>query len=175
MWCSLSIGGSSSVQWRSWILHLCFRHLLLLLYVRIEIDQLQCWNRWVIIHCLSVSCMKINHSRYWLMIWSSLHLTFKQWIINQQFTARADLFLKQTIFWDWNYSKFGNSHLTLVWTVPKSKWVWSGNATNSITQCRPTHGTVSLLYEGRRQNPLAKAPPIICSRRQFQILLLFQK
>ena len=29
------------------------------------------------------------------MIWSSLQLTSKQWIITQQFTAGADLFLKQ--------------------------------------------------------------------------------
>ena len=94
---SLSIGGSSSVQWRkvgrSWRLRMCFRHLLC---VRIEIDQLQCVNCWVIIHCLSVSCTKINHSRYALVIWSSLQLTSKQWIIKQQFTAGADLFLKHS-------------------------------------------------------------------------------
>ena len=71
MWCSLSIGGSSSVQWRkvgrSWRLRMCFRRLLC---VRIEIDQLQCVNCWVIIHCLSVSCTKLNHSRCALVIWS---------------------------------------------------------------------------------------------------------
>ena len=92
---SLSIGGSSSVQWRkigrSWRLRMCFRRSLC---VRIEIDQLQCVNCWVIIHCLSVSCTKINHSRCALVIWSSLQLTSKQWIITQQFTAGADLFLK---------------------------------------------------------------------------------
>ena len=92
---SLSIGGSSSVQWRkvgrSWRLRMCFRRLL---FVRIEIDQLQCVNCWVIIYCLSVSCTKINHSRCALVIWSSLQLTSKQWIITQQFTAGADLFLK---------------------------------------------------------------------------------
>ena len=86
---------SAMVQWwkvgRSWRLWMCFR---LLLCVRIEIDQLQCMNCWVIIHCLSVSCIKINHSRCMLMIWSSLQLTSKQWIITQQFTAVADLFLK---------------------------------------------------------------------------------
>ena len=91
---SLSIGGSSSVQWRkggrSWRLRMCFRRLLC---VRIEIDQLHCVNCWVIIHCLSVSCTKINHSRCALVIWSSLQLTSKQWIITQQFTAGADLFL----------------------------------------------------------------------------------
>ena len=90
---SLSIGGSSSVQWRkvgrSWRLRMCFRRLLC---VRIEIDQLQCLNCWVIIHCLSVSCGKINHLRCALVIWS-LQLTSKQWIITQQFTAGADLFL----------------------------------------------------------------------------------
>ena len=92
---SLNIGGSSSVQWwkvgRSWRLWMCFRRLLC---VRIEIDQLHCVNCWVIIHCLSVSCTKINHSRYTLVIWSSLQLTLKQRIITQQFTAGADLFLK---------------------------------------------------------------------------------
>ena len=92
---SLSIGGSSSVQWRkvgrSWRLRMCFRHLLC---VRIEIDQPQCVNCWVIIHRLSVSCTTINHSRWALVIWSSLQLTSKQWIITQQFTAGADLFLK---------------------------------------------------------------------------------
>ena len=91
---SLSIGGSSSVQWRkvgkSWRLQMCFR---CLLCVRIEIDQLLCVNCCVIIHCLSVSCTKINHSRCALVIWSSLQLTSKQWIITQQFTAGADLFL----------------------------------------------------------------------------------
>ena len=96
---SLSIGGSSSVQWRKvgrrWRLRMCFRRLLC---VRIEIDQLKCVNCWVIIHCLSVSCTKINHSRCALVIWSSLQLTSKQWIITQQFTAGADLFLKQTRF-----------------------------------------------------------------------------
>ena len=94
----LRIGGSSSVQWRkvgrSWRLWMCFRRLLC---VRIEIDQLQCVNCWVIIHCLSVSCTTINHSRCALVIWSSLQLTSKQWIITQQFTAGADLFLKQNI------------------------------------------------------------------------------
>ena len=92
---SLSIGGSSSVQWRkvgrSWRLQMCFCRLV---YVRIAIDQLQCVNYWVIIHCFSVSCMKINHLRCALVIWSSLQLTSKQWIITQQFTAGADLFLK---------------------------------------------------------------------------------
>ena len=92
---SLRIGGSSSVQWRkvgrSWRLRMCFRRLLC---VRIEIDQLQCVICWVIIHCLSVSCTTINHSRCALVIWSSLQLTSKQWIITQQFTAGADLFLK---------------------------------------------------------------------------------
>ena len=63
------------------------------LCVRIEIDQLKCVNCWVIIHCLSVSCKQINHSRFALVIWSPLQLTSKQWIITQQFTARADLFL----------------------------------------------------------------------------------
>ena len=93
---SLSIGGSSSVQWRkvgrNWRLRMCFRRLLC---VRIEIDQLQCVNCWVIIHCLSVSCTKINHSRCALVIWSSIQLTSKQWIITQQFTVGADLFLNQ--------------------------------------------------------------------------------
>ena len=94
-----TIGGNYSVQWRkvgrSWRLRMCFRRLLC---VRIEIDQHQCVNRWVIIHCLSVSCTKINHSRYALVIWSSLQLTSQQWIITQQFTAGADLFLKHTAF-----------------------------------------------------------------------------
>ena len=46
------------------------------------------------IHCLSVSCMKINLSRCALVIRSSLQLTSKQRIIIQQFTARADLIFK---------------------------------------------------------------------------------
>ena len=94
MLCSLSIGGSSSVQLRkvgrSWRLQMCFRRLLC---VRIEIGQLHCVNCWVIIHCLSASCTTINHSRCALVIWSSLQLTSKQWIITQHFTAGADLFL----------------------------------------------------------------------------------
>ena len=112
---SLSIGGSSSVQWRrdgwSWRHQICFCHLLC---VRIEIDQLRCVNCWVIIHCLSVSCTKINHSRCALVIWSSLQLTSKQWIITQQFTAGADLFLNHILFicymtsiqqnTDWDYN-----------------------------------------------------------------------
>ena len=94
---SLSIGGNSPVQWRkvgrSWRFQMCFRRLFC---VRIEIDQLQCVNCWVIIHCLSVSCLKINHLRCALVILSSLQLTSKQWIITQQFTAGTDLFLKLT-------------------------------------------------------------------------------
>ena len=91
---SLSIGGSSSVQWRkvgrSWRLRMCFHRLLC---VRIEIDQLKCVNCWVIIQCLSVSCTKINHSRCALVIWSSLQLTSKECIITQQFTAAANYLL----------------------------------------------------------------------------------
>ena len=103
---SLRIGGSSSVQWRkvgrSWRLRMCFRRLLC---VRIKIDQLQCVNCWVIIHCLSVSCTTINDSRCALVIWSSLQLTSKQWIITQQFTAGADLFIKQNNFiWKWIFN-----------------------------------------------------------------------
>ena len=113
---SLRICGSSSVQWRkvgrSRILRMCFRRLLC---VRIEIDQLQCVNCWVIIHCLSVSCTTINHSRCALVIWSSLHLTSKQWIITRQFTAGADLFLKQNNFW---FSKF-LTHFN-IYSSPKS-------------------------------------------------------
>ena len=105
---SLSIGGSSSVQWRkvgrSWRLRTCFRRLLC---VRIEIDQLQCVNCWVIIHCLSVSNTNINHSRFVLVIWSSLQLTPKQWIITQQFTAGADLFLKWMNLFDLILLKIG--------------------------------------------------------------------
>ena len=94
-----TFGGISSVQWlkvgRSWSLQMYFRRLLC---VKIETDQFYCVNCWVIIHCLLVSCMNINHSCCALMIWSYLQLTSKQPIITQQFTARADLFL--------NYSKF---------------------------------------------------------------------
>ena len=90
-----TIGGNYSVQWRkvgrSWKLWMCFRRSLC---VRIEIDQLHSVNSWIIIHCLSVSCSKTNHSRCALVIWSSLQLTSKQWIITQQFTTGADLFLK---------------------------------------------------------------------------------
>ena len=104
MRCSLSIGGSYLVQWRkvgrSWRLWMCSR---CLLCVRIEIDQPQCVNCWVIIHYLSVSCTKINHSGWALVIWSSLQLTSKQWIIAQQFTAGADLFLKYVQNW-WQIS-----------------------------------------------------------------------
>ena len=105
MWHSLSIGGSYTVQWRKNLKNLKTSNVFLSFIV--------CENRnrsalavncWVIIHCLLVSCTKINHSRYMLVIWSSLQLTSKQWIITQQFTARADLFLKYTI-----------SIITLVW------------------------------------------------------------
>ena len=70
-----------------------FKILALILCRPWRFRQLQCVNCGVIIHCLSVSCTKINHSCYALVIWS-LQLTSKQWIITQQFTARADLFLK---------------------------------------------------------------------------------
>ena len=43
-----------------------------------EIDQLVYVNCWVIIHCLSVSCTQINHSRCVVGIRSSLQLTSKQ-------------------------------------------------------------------------------------------------
>ena len=91
---SLNISGSASVQWRkvgrSWWLHMCFCRLLC---IRIEIDQLQSVNCWLIIHCLSVSCTNIKQSCYALVLWS-LQLTSKQWII-KQFTAGADLFLEK--------------------------------------------------------------------------------
>ena len=91
---SLSIGGSSSVQWqkvgKSWRFQMCFHRLYC---VRIEIDQPQCVICWVIILCLSVSCTKKNYSSWALVIWSSLQLTSKQWISTQKFTARADQFL----------------------------------------------------------------------------------
>ena len=54
-------------------------------------------NCWVIIHCLLVSCKRINHWCFALVIWSPLQLTSKQWIITRQFTARADLFLKYNV------------------------------------------------------------------------------
>ena len=137
MRCSLSIGGSSSVQWRKvgrgWRLQMCFRRLLC---VRIEIDQLHCVNCWVIIHCLSVSCTTINHSRCTLVIWSSLQLTSKQWIITRQFTAGADLFLnfktnqqttesvtsrRQSVKMTWvqciQLQRSGPSHCALDWSV----------------------------------------------------------
>ena len=41
---------------------------------------------------------QINHSLFALVIWSPLQLTSKQWIITQQFTARADLFLKHMLW-----------------------------------------------------------------------------
>ena len=92
---SLSIGGSSSLQWRkvgrSWRLLMCFRRLL---SVRIEIDQLQCMNCWVIIHCLEVSCKEDQITRAQREWFIFVQLTDKQWIITQQFTAGADLFLK---------------------------------------------------------------------------------
>ena len=126
---SLSIGGSSSVQWRkvgrSWRLRMCFRHLLC---VRIEIDQLQCVNCWVIIHCSSVSCTKINHSRWALVIWSSLQLTSKQWIITQQFTAGADLFLKYiSIIQLWQVKDIQNNfcilmHSTIWFDTMSMEW-----------------------------------------------------
>ena len=93
---SPTIGRISSVQWRKvgswWRLQMCFRRLLC---VWIEIDLLKFVNCCVITHCLSVSCMNINHLRCTLAI--SLQMTSKQWIIIQQFTARVDLYLKYCI------------------------------------------------------------------------------
>ena len=51
---------------------MCFRRLLC---VKIEIDQLQSVNCLILIHCLSVSYTKISHSRFALVIGSSLQLT----------------------------------------------------------------------------------------------------
>ena len=48
-------------------------------------------------HCLLVSCKHINHKCFTLVIWSTLQLTTKQWIITQQFSARADLFLEYNL------------------------------------------------------------------------------
>ena len=97
---SQTFGAVSSVRWRNvgriWRIRLLFHHLLC---VRIEIDQLKCVNCWVIIHCLSVICKQINHSRFALVIWSPLQLTSKQWIITQQFTVTADLFLNSKLFY----------------------------------------------------------------------------
>ena len=93
-----TFGGISWAQWRN---AGKIRRIQLLFHrffcVRIEIDQLYYVNCWVIIHCLSVSCKQINHSRFALVIWSPLQLTSKQWIITQQFTARADLFLNLNV------------------------------------------------------------------------------
>ena len=126
---SLKIGGSSSVQWRkvgrSWRLRMCFRRLLC---VRIEIDQLQCVNCWVIIHCLSVSCTKINHSRCALVIWSSLQLTSKQWIITQQFTVGADLFLK------FNNKKGQRAAVVTCNIVKIFKYIISGKCSVCVTE-----------------------------------------
>ena len=118
---SLSIGRSSPVQWRkvgrSWRLRM---YSSCLLCVRIEIDQLKCVNCWVIIHCLSVSCTKINHSCCALVIWSSLQLTSKQWIFTQQFTAGADLFLNRTwpvFLWLYTYEWDMNSIHKCFWKI----------------------------------------------------------
>ena len=157
---SLSIGGSSSVQWRkvgrSWILQMCFRRLL---RVRIKIDQLQCVNCWVIIHCLSVSCTKINHSRCTLVIWSSLQLTSKQWIIKQQFTAGADLFLKLTSFLCFTY----------IFTSNASK-KWNGICDKQII-------TWGFVYRPQYQpstiiNPQAKALGLIMGSRVDTLVII---
>ena len=66
-------------------------------------------NCWVIIHYLSVSCKQINHSCFALLIWSPLQLSTKKWIITQQFTARADLFLK------WSKGFWQNLHMHWYW------------------------------------------------------------
>ena len=111
MWHSPNIGGISSVQWgkvgRSW--------------------------SWVPI-LMSVSCTKINYLRYALVIWSSLQRTSKQWIITQQFTARADLFLKYT----------GLSHPILgmgprpmrLWKLA-AFWLKLGNMTSALCMMFP--------------------------------------
>ena len=84
------------IRWRNvgriWRIRLLFRRFLC---VRIEIDHLLCVIYWMINHSLSDSCKTINHSRYSLVIWSTLQLTSKHWFITQQITARADLLLKQ--------------------------------------------------------------------------------
>ena len=139
---SLSIGGSSSVQWRkvgrSWRFQMCFRRLFC---VRIEIDQPQCVNWWVIIHCLSVSCTKINHSRCALVIWSSLQLTSKQWIITQQFTARADLFLKHPFSYTWFLkTKWRQRQLSNVITSPQRHIYACNGFANEIFGEMISHG-----------------------------------
>ena len=139
---SLSIGGSSSVQWqkvgRSWRLRMCFRRLLC---VRIEIDQLHCMNCWVIIHCMEVSCTKINHSCCALVIWSSLQLTSKQWIITQQFTAGADLFLKCHPL-----ITFANSLGRLIQTDWHSEflknWFWKKTTKKTPADCKKAYLTL---------------------------------
>ena len=81
----------SSVQWRKvgriWGIQLLFHDFLC---VRIELDKLYCMNCWVINHGLSLSCN--TH-----VIYCTLQLTDKPWFITQQFTARADLFLKYRV------------------------------------------------------------------------------
>ena len=85
-------------NWKKLRLQMCFRGLLC---VRIEIDPLLYVNCWLIIHCLSVNCTKINSSRCAHVILSSLQLASKQWIITEQFTARADHFLNDVTFTCW--------------------------------------------------------------------------
>ena len=142
---SLRIGGSSSVQWRkvgrSWRLRMCFRRLLC---VRFEIDQLQCVNCWVIIHCLSVSCTTINHSRCTLVIWSSLQLISKQWIITQQFTAGADLFLNSNT--PRLYSQWLN--LVIYWLINHcTDWARTG-----VTSFGRQFDFHDVIYHNRRRN-----------------------
>ena len=113
-----TFGGISSVQWRkvvrSWRVQMYFRRLLC---VRIEIDQLYCVNCWLIIHCLSISCTRINHSCCALMIWSSLQLTSKQWFITVQFTARVGQFEPNIESWKIRNSKTRCLEIRLIVTV----------------------------------------------------------
>ena len=95
--CSQTFGRISSEQWRKvwriWSIQqlLLFHHLLC---VRIEIDQIQC------------SELLSNNLLFVGQLWADKSLTLcthdltsKQWIITQQVTARADLFLNDSIFY----------------------------------------------------------------------------
>ena len=121
---SLSIGGSSSVQLRkvgrSWRLWMCFCRLLC---VRIVIDQLQCVNCWIIIHCLSVSCTKINHraARSWFDL-------LYNWPPNSELLFNNSL-LELIYFLNQIYSIFQELQMYHIQTTRLTKLSWKGAVT----------------------------------------------
>ena len=100
---------------------MCFRSLLC---VRIETDQLWCVKSGVIIHCLWISCTKINHSPCALM----LDLTYN-WPLNSELLLNTSLL--ELIFF-FNNARFEQHSIYKVVRYNFLLFLWRFISTNGL-------------------------------------------